>query len=229
MRKKYGSDLIQAYQRAQEQGYTRSYGCFKRTAEKELPGTKKPKKRKNKPYERAAYPGQKVQVDVKYVPSHCVVNGEKYYVYCAKDECSRWTYREMYAEHSSESSARFLESLVHRAPFPIREIQTDNGMEFTKRLSTADPSDLTLFESKLQAYGILYHRIRPATPRHNGKVERGNRTDELRFYSKLRMFSLNDGRKQLAAYQRKSNDIIMTCLGMRSPKQILALYDGVMA
>lgn len=30
MRKKYGSDLIQAYQQAKAKGYTRSYGCFRR-------------------------------------------------------------------------------------------------------------------------------------------------------------------------------------------------------
>ena len=47
-----------------------------------------------------------------------------------------------------------------------------------------------------------YHRIRIATPRHNGKVERQHRTDELRFYKHMRMYSLADGRKQLAVYQR---------------------------
>lgn len=40
-------------------------------------------------------------MDVKYVPSHCIVNGEKYYVFSGKDECTRWTYREMFAEHNS--------------------------------------------------------------------------------------------------------------------------------
>ena len=70
--------------------------------------------------------------------------------------------------------------------------------------------------------GIEYHRIRIATPRHNGKVERQHRIDEQRFYKQMRMFSLADGRKQLAAYQRASNDHIMTCLGMKSPNQVLA-------
>ena len=228
MRKKYGKDLLQAYQKAVERGYTRSYGCFKRTARQEMSMKEKKRKRKNKPYERAEYPGRKVQVDVKFVPQHCVVDGKKYYVYCAKDECSRWTYREMFDEHNTKSSETFLLHLVEHAPFPIYEIQTDNGTEFTKQLLTKDETDLTLFESLMAEYGILYHRIRPATPRHNGKVERGNRTDELRFYSHLKMFSLADGRKQLAVYQRKSNDIIMTCLGMRSPNQIIQLYQSVM-
>ena len=56
--------------------------------------------------------------------------------------------------------------------------------------------------------GILYHRIRIATPRHNGKVERQNRTDMIRFYNQLKMFSLEDGRKQLAVYQRGLSRIV---------------------
>ena len=37
---------------------------------------------------------------------------------------------------------------------------------------------------------------------------------------------MEDGRKQLAQYQRVSNDNIMTCLKMRSPNQVLAMYQG---
>ena len=228
MRKKYGEDLLLGYQKAREKGYKRSYGCFKRTAEKEIPLKKKAPKRKNKPYQRASYPGQKVQIDVKYVPSYCVADGRKYYQYTAKDECTRWTYREMYEEHNTYSSQQFLLSLVEHAPFMIREVQTDNGSEFTKRLMSNDPNDKTLFEQELERMGIIYHRIRPATPRHNGKVERQHRTDEMRFYCHMRLYSLEDGRKQLARYQRQSNNNIMTCLGMRSPNQVLQLYLDAM-
>ncbi len=59
---------------------------------------------------------------------------------------------------------------------------------------------------------IIYHRIRVATPRHNGKAERQHREDGKRFYSKLRMYSLEDGRKQLAAYNKPSNSIPKVCL-----------------
>lgn len=228
MRKKYREDLLLGYQKACLQGYKRSYGCFKRTATREVPLKKKPPKRPNKPYQRAEYPGQKVQIDVKYVPSSCVTDGAKYYQYTAKDECSRWTYRELYSEHSAYSSQQFLLSLAAHAPFMIREVQTDNGSEFTKRLISNNPNDKTCFEAELQRMGILHHLIRPATPRHNGKVERQHRIDEMRFYRYMRMYSLEDGRRQLARYQRTSNDTIMTCLNMRSPNQVLALYQGMM-
>ena len=167
-------------------------------------------------------------MDVKYVPSECVTDGNKYYQYTAVDECTRWTYRYMYNEHSTHSSIQFLHQLVKACPFQIKRIQTDNGTEWTKQLIANDPKDLTSFELGLKAYGIEYQRIRVATPRHNGKVERQHRIDQARFYNELRMFSLLDGRRQLAEYQRKSNDYIKGCLGMRSPNQMIELYLGVM-
>ena len=224
-------DLILAYQEMREKyGYTRSYGGFKRIVAKlkAAKGNKRRKARKNKPYQRAEYPGQKVQVDVKFVPAECVVDGRKYYQFTAVDECTRWTYRQMYDEHSTYSAEAFLIELIQRCPFPIREIQTDNGTEFTKALISNDPNDKSLFELKLKEYDILYHRIRIATPRHNGKVERQHRIDQQRFYNRLRMFSLEDGRKQLAVYQKKSNDYIKHCLQLRSPNQVLANYMAVM-
>lgn len=230
--KKYKwTDLLLAYQELVEKdGYTRSYGGFKRVVAKlrEKKPEKGKQKKKLKPYKRADYPGQKIQMDVKYVPSECVVDGKRYYQYTALDECTRWTFREMYEEHSTYSSKDFLEKLLRHAPFPIREVQTDNGTEFTNRLLVTKSKHLTLFEEALKELGIKYHRIQIATPRHNGKVERQHRTDEARFYKNMRMYSLEDGRKQLAVYQKKSNDHIKTCLGMRTPNQMVALYQGVM-
>lgn len=228
--KKYKwNDLILAYQEMRDRyGYTRSYGGFKRLVSKlRALKPKKKKKRKPKPYKRADYIGQKVQIDVKFVPNYCVVNGKKYYEYIAVDECSRWAYRQMYDEHSTYSSYKFLLELIKAAPFPIREIQTDNGREFTNALRTTKGKK-TIFEIALEELGIKYHRIRIATPRHNGKVERQNRQDEERFYRYMKMYSLEDGRKQLSVYQRKSNNYIKTCLGMLSPNQMVKKYLGVM-
>lgn len=228
LHRKYKNDLILAYQMACKQGYTRSYGCFKRTAHAQQENEQHKPVKKAKPYERAQYPGQKVQIDVKFVPMYCCATGQKYYQYTAKDECSRWTYRELYDEHSSYSSFQFLKGLLKAAPFPIRRIQTDNGTEFTNALVAGKCEHKSLFESALDEYGIEYQRIRIGTPQHNGKVERQHRIDEMRFYKHMRMFSLEDGRRQLARYQRLSNNIIMTCLKMKSPNQVLNLYRGIM-
>jgi len=231
LKKHRWKDLILAYQELVEKdGYTRSYGGYKRIVSqlKALKPKRKKRIRKPKPYKRAAYPGQKIQLDVKYVPSYCVTDGKKYYQYTAVDECTRWTFREMYDEHSTYSSKQFLEKLIEKAPFPIREIQTDNGTEFTNRLIVTKSKQLTLFENLLIEMGIIYHRIQIATPRHNGKVERQHRIDEARFYKYMKMYSLEDGRKQLAVYQKRSNNYIKTCLGMKSPNQVLDMYLGVM-
>ena len=85
----------------------------------------------------------------------------------------------------------------------------------------------SLFEQALEDMDIIYHRIRVATPRHNGKVERQHRTDEKRFYKKMKMYSLEDGRKQLLKYNKKSNTISKICLKFRSPNAVLADYLAI--
>ena len=200
---RYKDDMIMLWNALRKKGYTRCYASMVRVVNKWIkPEIKKKQAKKPQPYQRAAYPGQKVQVDVKFVPTYCVVCGQKYYQYTAVDECTRWTFREMYDEHSTYSSVDFLKKLIINCPFPIREIQTDNGTEWTRALISNDGKP-SLFEAALEKCDIKYHRIRVATPRHNGKVERQHRTDELRFYKKMRMFNLDDGRKQLARYNIK--------------------------
>lgn len=169
-----------------------------------------------------------MQIDVKFVPSYCVSNGQKYYQYTAVDECTRWTFREMYDEHSTYSSKDFLIKLIKTAPFQIREIQTDNGSEFTNANVDRMNPRMTSFEEILQKLDIIYHRIRVATPRHNGKVERQHRTDENRFYKKMKMYNLDDGREQLAKYNKKSNNIPKICLGCLTPNEILERYLSLM-
>ena len=226
---RYKDDMMLLWDSLRKSGYTRSYTSLVRVVRKWVqPEIQKRTARKNKPYARAEYPGQKVQVDVKFVPSYCVTNGRKYYQYTAIDECTRWTYREMYEEHSTYSSAQFLANLVKKCPFPIREIQTDNGTEFTNALLQKNCDHKSLFENMLDRYDIIYHRIRVATPRHNGKVERQHRIDEARFYKKMRMYSLEDGRKQLERYNARSNDIPKICLNFRSPNEVLAEYLAIM-
>lgn len=226
----YYSDMIMLWDRLCEKGYKRCYQTMIRTI-KRL-GLKKDKtkrkERKPKPYQRAEYPGQKVQIDVKYVPSYCVTDGKKYYQYTAIDECTRLCFREMYDEHSTYSSLDFLKKLIKNFPFAIREVQTDNGTEWTNALLVTKSKHKTLFEQYLEDNEIIYHRIRIATPRHNGKVERQHRIDEARFYSKMRMYSLEDGRKQIAAYNKKSNMISKSCLKYKSPTTVLEEYLGIM-
>ncbi len=226
---RYKDDLILLWDSLRKSGYTRNYYSMVRVIRKWVePETKDRHKRNPKPYKRAEYPGQKVQVDVKFVPVESVSNRKTYYQYTAVDECSRWTFRWMYEEHSTYSSADFLKRLIETFPVPIREIQTDNGTEFTNALISNDRSKLSLFEELLQECGIIYHRIRVATPRHNGKVERQHREDQKRFYNKMRMYGLNDGLKQLLKYNAKSNNIPKICLGFKTPNEVIQKYMAIM-
>lgn len=226
---RYKDDMIMLWDSLRKSGYTRSYTSLVRVVNKWIrPTIKKKSIKKWQPYQRAEYPGQKVQVDVKFVPSYCTSNGQKYYQYTAVDECSRWTYREMYDEHSTYSSREFLIKLIKAVPFQIREIQTDNGSEFTNANVDRLNPPLTMFEKTLQNIDIIYHRIRVATPRHNGKVERQHRIDEQRFYTKMKMYSLADGRTQPEKYNKKSNNIPKICLGFLTPNEIMKKYIGVM-
>ena len=58
-------------------------------------------------------------------------------------------------------------------------------------------------DTLLKEIGIKHHKIRPRTPEYNGKVERSHRNDNERFYSYLKFYSLEDLRKQGAAYLKK--------------------------
>ena len=187
----------------------RSLGMFK--------NKKKRDKRVNKPYKTPSVPGEKLQIDVKYVPSACLVGelkGKKLYQYTAIDEATRLRYLSFYEEHSTFSSTKFLMECIRFFPFHIQCVQTDNGSEFTNRLRSERK---TLFEEALQINEIEYHPIRPATPRHNGKVERSHREDQKRFYNKTTFYSLQDAHTQLKKYLKKSNNRPMRPLGYLSP------------
>lgn len=67
----YYPDKMTLWDRLREKGYKRCYQTLCRTIRRlglETSGGKR-KPRKPKPYKRAEYPGQKVQIDVKFVPS----------------------------------------------------------------------------------------------------------------------------------------------------------------
>lgn len=219
-------DRMILWMKIREKGYQRSYKSMCRALKRmQLKEEKARHSYSPKPYAAAEYPGQKVQIDVKFVPTYCVVGTAKYYQYSAIDEYSRLVYREMYDEHSTYSSQDFIRKVIAFFPFRIEMVQTDNGTEWTNALVSNNPTP-TLFEQALMDAGIVYKRIRIATPRHNGKVERQHRIDEKRFYKKLRMYSLEDGRKQLQRYNRFSNNIPKVCLNYKSPNEILAEYQS---
>lgn len=219
--------LVVFWVKLRQRGYTRSITGLYRTLKRmgSLPVKLPNPKYIPKPYEQMRYPGQRVQIDVKFVPAVCLVNhaqGKKFYQYTAIDEYSRWRYVEAFEEHSTYSSALFLEHLLKAFPMPIECVQTDNGTEFTKRFKANSLDNLTLFQQRLAEHGIKHKQIRPFTPRHNGKVERSHRKDNERFYASHTFYSFEDFSKQLQIYNRRDyNHFPMRPLGWKSPATVL--------
>lgn len=180
---------------------------------------------------KAKYPGERVQVDVKYVPLECLSKelrelGERFYQYTGIDEYTRKRYTYFTKEHTTYESTKFIEKLVKYFPFEIKLIQTDNGFEFTNRLSwnAFTRNKKTMFENKLEELGIEHSLIRPHTPTQNGKVERSHRTDQERFYHHNIFMSLEDLRIKGKRWRIEYNNFPMRPLGWLSPNQKLAQY-----
>ena len=208
-------------------GYTRSITGLYRMLRKLGEPRKTPPNPKYipKPYEKMLYPGQKVQVDVKVVPTACVVGdakGERFFQYTAIDEYSRFRYIEAFRKQNTYSSKIFLEHMLKAFPFPVECVQTDNGFEFTKRFGgSRKPEDMTLFGVYLKEKGIRHKLIKPYTPRHNGKVERSHRKDNEYFYATHSFYSFDDFEKQLAVHSRKYNNFPMRPLNWKSPREVI--------
>ena len=178
------------------------------------------KKKHNKKYNTPEKIGEKGQMDVKYVPNECKVGlpeDIKYYQYTYIDEATRERYLYWYEEHTPANTVDFVKRVIKYMGYKPKEIQTDNGIEFTynqAKIKKEHPLDKLLKE-----LGIKHHKIQPRTPEHNGKVERSHRNDNERFYSYLKFYSIEDLREQGARYLKRSNNIPMAVLKYLSPKE----------
>ena len=229
-RRNPNAGLVVFWVKLRQRGYTRSIsGLYRFLCKRGQMAVKLPNpKYIPKPYEQMSYPGQRGQIDVKFVPSACLVGdaaGQKFYQYTFIDEYSRFRYLEAFEEHSTYSSSLFLRHVVEKFPYAIACIQTDNGSEFTNRLNGSKANHLTLFEKTLSELGIQHKLIRPYTPRHNGKVERSHRKDNEEFYASHKFFSFADFAAQLALRQRQYNNFPIRPLNWRSPKQVLFSFS----
>lgn len=165
--------------------------------------------------------GEKWQIDVKYVPKECkssiLPSDLNFYQYTCIDEATRERFLYWYEEHTPENTVDFVKRCIEYYGYIPKEIQTDNGIEFT--YNRADVKKKHPMDILLEAMNIRHHKIRPRTPEHNGKVERSHRNDNERFYSFLKFYSIEDLRKQGARYLRRSNSIPMAVLGYLTPKE----------
>ena len=129
---------------------------------------------------------------------------------------------------SSEFVKRLVKYFREQYEIEIKTIQTDNGFEFTNRLSWQAflKNKKTLFEETLEELGIEYKTIKLHTSKQNGKVERSHRKDQERFYYNKVFWSLEDLRNRGRDWRKEYNNFTMRPLGWLSPKEFLKKYKS---
>ena len=223
---RYGWDGV--YAEAKANGYTRSLSGMIHAAKRlDLVGKieRQPSRSHDRRFPEVLVPGEKVQIDVKEVPYHClrgkmVRDNKHLYQWTAIDECTRMRFIYGFEEHTPENSVKFLQMLIKIFPFKIQTIQTDNGTEFTyKYISETEECP---FDKELRRLGICHKLIPPRTPWHNGKVERSHRNDQRYFYNWETFRSVEELNVKLEEHLVWSNNKPMRTLKDKSPIQMLA-------
>ena len=120
-------------------------------------------------------PGHHIQMDVKFL-TFIGKKGEKIrrFQYTAIDDATRVRALKVYNKHTQASAIDFVDHIIDKFPFRIREIRTDNGHEFQAK-----------FHWHVEDLGIRHAYIKPSSPQLNGKVERSHRSDQQEFYQLL--------------------------------------------
>ena len=140
-------------------------------------------------------PGHQIQVDVKFLTFQGK-DGKavRRYQYTAIDDATRVRALKIYDRHTQENSIAFIDHVIARFPFRIREVRTDNGHEFQAK-----------FHWHVEDQGIRHAYTKPASPQLNGKVERSHRTDQQGFYQLLTYTDVVDLHRRLAEWENFYN------------------------
>ena len=171
------------------------------------------------------YPGDKVQIDIKYVPAECIrfpSYGNRYYQITGIDEYSRKRVLKIVKEKSTYETCKYLQELEKRMGFPIRMIQVDNGSEFVNDGDRTERE--SAFEKAAKALNMELRRIRPYSPWQNGKVERSHMDDGKILYGRKAFTSEKDLRKQVSKHEARYNKTAKTVLDFKSPNQVVSEY-----
>ena len=219
--------LAEVYVRCKRNGYTRSFGSMYKQIRKR--GYIKPKIRRKSytKYERmdGRYPGDKVQVDIKYVPEECVrfpSYGDRYYQITAIDEYSRKRVLKIVKEKSTYETSKYLLELEKNMGFKIKTIQVDNGYEFVNDAEKTNRK--TRFQLVAEYLGMKIKRTRPYSPWQNGKVERSHREDGKILYGRKIFRSEKELKTAVKKHMQRYNSTAKNSLNFKSPNEIVSEY-----
>lgn len=154
------------------------------------------------------HPGDSVQVDVKVVK----LAGTTAYQYTALDDCTRLRVLRLYRRQNQVSSLEFFAEVRKAFPFPIRQLQNDNGSEFPLALALS-----------VQEAGIRHRYIRPRQPQQNGKVERSHRIDNEEFWGRHEFAGFEEAAQGVRDWEQVYNYLRFSmALHGRTPAEKLA-------
>ena len=157
-----------------------------------------------------ALPGDRVQVDVKFLDK-LEGTGRRYYQFTAIDDCTRFRVLRIYDHNTVTNATDFIDQVKKALPFAVKQIQTDNGSEFSEA-----------FSWHLDDLGIQHRKTKICSPEENGKVERSHRTDEAEFYSINRFVSIQHCMRLLREWEKEYNEQRPhMALGGKTPKEYL--------
>lgn len=219
--------LAEVYVRCKANGYKRSFGSMCRQIRKYKFKVVKKSRKSYVKYTniKGTYPGEKVQIDIKYVPKECIkfpAYGNKYYQITAIDEYSRKRILKIVKEKSTYETTKFLRSLESNIGFKIKTVQVDNGYEFVN--DDQRSQKMSVFEKVANELGMVLKRIRPYSPWQNGKVERSHREDGKILYNRCTFTSEKDLKNKVKKHERRYNKTAKQVLGFKSPEQIISEY-----
>lgn len=148
------------------------YRCFVRENINKVAQEKKEKAKKFKAYS----PGF-LHMDITYLPKF---EGQKSYLYVAIDRATRSMVYHIYDNKTATNTEDFMDKCLDVFPFKITHFLTDNGLEFTNRLSVSKKGNSCTKPSKMdikcQNEDIEHRLTKPAMPKTNRMVERVNGT-----------------------------------------------------
>lgn len=170
-------------------------------------------------------PGQKVQVDVAYLPK---LFGKPYrqYVYQAIDLYTRITFSAVYSECCPQNTVHFLKRTLQFLPFTVEVFQFDHGVEFTYDMFIQVKTEHPV-HTYLKSLNIAFCFSLVATPRTNGCVERVHRTwrEELQRWHRWQTLPelLRDNQKWMRYYNEQRPHF---GLKLKTPLQQLRTVSG---
>jgi len=153
-------------------------------------------------------PGHHIQMDVKFL-TFKGKQGEKVrrFQYTAIDDATRVRALKVYEKHTQANAIDFVNHIIEKFPFRIREIRTELPM--VAPLVRETIGDGHEFQAKfhwhVEDLGIRHAYIRRATPQLNGKVERSHRSDQQEFYQLLSYKDDVDLEARLGEWERFYN------------------------